>query len=50
MVPRLDFGMMCGVGEMTFKEAFMDLYSIACVKDASVAVLLDLSNGPFSGI
>jgi hypothetical protein len=29
---------------MTLKEAFSDLYSIACVKDASVAVQLDLSN------
>jgi hypothetical protein len=30
---------------MALKEAFPDLYSIACVKDASVAVYLDLSTG-----
>jgi hypothetical protein len=32
-------------GEMTLKEAYPDLYSIACVKDASVAVHLDFSSG-----
>jgi len=31
-------------GEKAFKEAFMDLHSIACVKDASVAIHLELSN------
>lgn len=25
-------------GEMAFKEAFLELYSIACTKDASIAV------------
>jgi hypothetical protein len=36
-------------GDKAFKEAFPDLYSIACVKDASVAVHLELSSGPVSG-
>ena len=31
-------------GEMAFKEDFLDLCSIACVKDTSVAVHLDLSS------
>jgi hypothetical protein len=30
---------------MTLKEAFPDLYSIVCVKDASVAVHLDFFSG-----
>jgi hypothetical protein len=37
---RSDSGMMW-CGEMTLKEAFLDLYSIACVKDASIAIHLD---------
>lgn len=31
-------------GDQTLKEAFSYLYSIACVKDASVAIHLELSN------
>lgn len=31
--------------EMNLKEAFLDLYRIAHVKDASVAVHLDCSSG-----
>jgi len=34
-------------GEMALKEAFSELYSIACVKEASVAVHLDPSSGSF---
>ena len=32
-------------GEMALKEDFSELYSIACVKDAFVAIHLDLSSG-----
>lgn len=32
-------------GEVALKEALFDLYRIACVKDAYVAVHLDLSSG-----
>jgi hypothetical protein len=32
-------------GEMALKEAFTDLYSIICVKDAFLAIHLDLSSG-----
>lgn len=32
-------------GEKALKEAFLNLYSSACVKDASVAVQLELSSG-----
>jgi hypothetical protein len=32
-------------GEMGLKEAFLDLYNIGCVKDASIPVHLDLSSG-----
>ena len=31
--------------EMALKEAFLDLYNIACVKDASIALHFDLSSG-----
>jgi hypothetical protein len=40
MNPSLDSGMMW-CGEKALKEAFLDLYSIDCVKDASVAVHLE---------
>ena len=32
-------------GEKAFKEAFLILYSIACVKDAFFAVHMELSSG-----
>jgi hypothetical protein len=32
-------------GEMALKEVFLELYSIACAKDTSVAIHLDLSSG-----
>jgi hypothetical protein len=31
--------------EKALKEAFTDLYSIVCLKDASVAIHLELSSG-----
>jgi hypothetical protein len=34
--------MMCSVGRWPLRK--LDLYSIVCVKDASIAVLLDLSS------
>jgi hypothetical protein len=44
MVSMLDFGMTyCEVGVL--KEAFLDVYGIVCVKDVSVAALLE----PFGG-
>jgi hypothetical protein len=40
MVSMLDFGMTyCEVGVL--KEAFLDVYGIVCVKDVSVAALLE---------
>jgi hypothetical protein len=33
--------------EMALKEAFPELYSIACVMEAYIAVHLDLSSGSF---
>jgi hypothetical protein len=32
-------------GDKALKEAFLDLYGIACAKDAFVAVHLELSGG-----
>jgi hypothetical protein len=32
-------------GEKALKKAFPDLYNIACMKDASVAIHLELSSG-----
>jgi hypothetical protein len=37
MTSRLVFGMMCGVGEKPLKVVFLELYSIACLRDASMA-------------
>jgi hypothetical protein len=34
-------------GDKAFKEAFPDLYSIACVKDAFVAIHLELLSGSY---
>jgi hypothetical protein len=35
----------CGVGTRTLKEAFLDLFGIACTKDASVAAHLERFGG-----
>ena len=45
MTSRLVFGMMCGVGEQPFKVVFLELYSIACLRDASVAGHVYFLNG-----
>jgi len=45
MAQRLDSGMTCGVKDKALNEYFLDLYSIACIKDASVTVHLELSSG-----
>ena len=48
MAPILNYGMICGVGIRPLRKPFFffpNLYSITCVKDASVVVHLDLSYG-----
>jgi uncharacterized membrane protein YebE (DUF533 family) len=44
MVPRLVSGMICDVDKF-LKEAFLNLYAIACAKDASIVAHLELSWG-----
>jgi hypothetical protein len=45
MVPRLDFGGMICDGRTRIKKAFLDLYGIACTKDAFVTAHLELFGG-----
>jgi hypothetical protein len=43
MAPRLNSGMICGEGIKPLRKLFLDLFSIARVKDALVADHLEFS-------
>jgi hypothetical protein len=44
MAPTLDSGIICVCEDMTLKEAY-NLYGIACIKDVSIAIHLELYSG-----
>jgi hypothetical protein len=45
MTPRLEFWHDLWCGDMSLKETFLDLFGIACAKNASVAAHVKLSGG-----
>jgi hypothetical protein len=47
MTPKLNYGMTCVVGIRPLRKLFRNLYSIAFVKDASIAVHLEFFGGSY---